>query len=189
MGPARDVYTPPMRSISVSQRPPKVRNLPRHVRAVGRWADGFEGFFPPDLSPDTRYWNEKLPVFQPMVEGPRARRWVQRACASHLITACHHLIQAKPASAKGFRVVASVVLPQFFGSELCVYTDEAYFQSKIRPRADAQGSITPITGRSLAAEWGLTLPQGIGELGALWDYSARAEDPFKASFWIFGEVD
>jgi hypothetical protein len=45
-------------------------------------------------------------------------------------------------------------------------------------------------GRSLAAHWGLLLPEGMQELGMLVDYrgAANSDDWYVSEHWFFGEL-
>ena len=177
-----------MRTLALSHR--KVRGLRRRLRALERWAAAIGDPYPASLTPEDHYWNVKIPVLDALVEGPRARRRVQRQCVQRLIDAAASLIRSKPASATGSRVVACVCVPDLFSSEVCIYTDETYFQSKVQPSQRENERITPILGRSLAASWGLVVPPGMGERGVLWELHDPSEEggEYQSELWFYGEV-
>lgn len=177
-----------MRRLSFSNK--KVRGIPRRLRALRTWADGFTGYFPADVTSEERYLNYKIPVLMNLVQGKQAKRRVRAECAQILVDACDRLIKAKPESAKGFRVVATISLPDMFSSEVCIYTDEAYFQSKIQPVTNANGQTKLLHGRSLAREWSLTLPDGFKELGVSHNYQGDGDpdDRYIGEVWQLGEV-
>jgi hypothetical protein len=177
-----------MRQISLTNK--KVRGIPRRLRSLRRWSESFLGNFPVGLAQTDRYCNYKIPVLQSLVEGKQTTRAIQRECAQRLIDACHKLIVSKPPGAAALRVVATICLPDMYTSEVCVYSDEQYFQSKVSPAASEFGAATPIQNRSLASEWGLLLPAGIQELGLALDYRGYADfnDWYTGEHWYFGEV-
>ncbi|MBK7146372.1 MAG: DUF3916 domain-containing protein [Xanthomonadales bacterium] len=49
------------------------------------------------------------------------------ACARSLVAAAHELVRARPTGCS-FRVVAAVVWPSMFSSEVCVYSSREYFE-------------------------------------------------------------
>lgn len=178
-----------MRTFSFTNK--KVRGVPRRMRALKRWAEGFEGYFPEGLTEGHMYHNYKVAVHESLVEGKQATADARRQAAQSLIDACAHLIAAKPASADPFRVLATICLPDMFSSEVCIYSDRDYYHSKISPAPSKNGTCTPITDRKLSEEWGLNLPAGIGEYGLALDFRGH-EDPdywYVGEVWYFGEVE
>lgn len=152
----------------------KLRGVPRRLRALKRWSEGFAGDFPSreTLALTNRYYNWKIPVDANLVEGRQATRDIQRTCAQRLIDACGHLLADKPEFARETRVTCVVCLPDMFISEVCIYLDEAYYRGHITGGR--------IVGRRLSAEWGLELPEGVDELGVEVDDGGER--------WYFGEV-
>lgn len=171
------------------------RNVPSRIVSLWefrRWVDGFSGMFPSRhaLSGNAHYFNEKIALSADLIEGDRARVEVQRECARGLITACAALMAAKPIWAGEYRVTCVIALPDMFTSEICIYLDQAYFRSKLDTCADAHGHQSPIVGRSLASEWGLSLAPGMAERGMRLDYSA-SDDPWScyvSEHWFYGEI-
>lgn len=177
-----------MRQLSISNKKP--RGVPRRIRALEKWITQFEGRFPEELQKEDRYFNWKIPVLQNLIEGRHTSKEIQAKCAQCLIDACHGLIQAKPSTAQDCRVTCVVCLPDMFTSEICIYLQEAYFLSHTAHSHDSYGFSKVIAGRSLAQEWGLRVPEGMGELGVALDYSGfeDKDDWFVGTRWYFGEV-
>lgn len=171
-------------------RQKKLRNLPRRLRALRRWAESFEGRFPSarDLGENPRYWNWKIPVDWAVLQGRYASAESRREAAQCLIDACAALLRAKPEWAAGYRVTCVVCDPDVFGSELCIYLDEDYFRDSVEAKRDEDGERTLIQGRSLAAEWRLVLPPGVDELGVRVESAGSEQDRYVGDHWRYGEV-
>lgn len=176
-----------MRRLAVSA---KLRGAKRRLKALNRWADSFKDAFPADLHPEERYWNWKIPVQCNLVQGRYTTTDIQAQCAQALINASSLLTGNKPAELAHHRVTAVVCLPDMFTSELCIYLDEGYFSSHTREASSERGSSRHIVERSLASEWGLVLPEGMGELGVLLDCpdDDHPDGRFVCERWYFGEV-
>ena len=171
---------------------PKLRGIPRRIRALRKWALGFSGYFPSqhELDPDLRKWNWKIPVDCGLVEGRYATPEIQRECAQLLIQACSLLIEAKPAWAKQYRVTCCICLPDMFTSEVCIYLDEGYYQSHVAPASSQFGHQETIMDRSLASRWRLQLPSNVDEAGILWCYNVSTEidEHYVSEHWMYGET-
>jgi hypothetical protein len=162
------------------------------MRALRQWAASFANYFPSaqELAENPRYWNWKIPVDSGLVEGRYTTPELQQECAQLLIDACSSLIGAKPEWAKSHRVTCCICLPDIFTSEICIYSDEDYYQGKVSRSSSEYGYQEPIESRSLAAEWGLALPRNATEIGVLWRYDASdsVEDHYVSEHWMYGEV-
>ncbi|MFW9079081.1 DUF3916 domain-containing protein [Pseudomonas sp. P2757] len=163
----------------------KVRNIPRRLRALAAWAADFDGYFPEHLTAQQKYSNWKIPVITSLVEGKQATTAIRKECAQSMIDAAHHLIMARPKDALDCRIVACICLPSMFSSEICIYTDLEYHRSHI-PSADS-GSVENTM--SLAADWGLVLPEGVKERGLSYMTEDWDDQPYEEHQWYFGEVD
>lgn len=163
----------------------KVRNIPRRLRALAAWAADFEGYFPADLTEEEKYSNWKIPIHMSMVQGKQATADLRRQCAQHLINAAQHLRMSRPENAIDCRVVAAIFLPGMFSSEICIYTDMEYHRGHIPP-ADSE---YVETGKSLAQDWRLVLPPGIGERGLSYIVEDSDGQTYEEQRWYFGEVD
>lgn len=163
----------------------KVRNIPRRLRALAAWAADFEGYFPAVLTEEEKYCNWKIPIHMSMVQGKQATADLQRQCAQHLINAAQHLRLSRPDAAIDCRVVATICLPDMFSSEICIYTDLEYHRSHI---SSEDGEYVE-TGRSLAEEWALVLPPGMGERGVRYTVEDCDGETYEEERWYFGEVD
>ena len=168
----------------------KIRNIPRRLKALNRWADSFQN---PDrglFSEDEHYWNFKIPVEINLVQGKYSTPETKAACAQALINACANLIIATTDLDYHPRITTVICLPDMFTSEVCLYRSEDYFQSFISEGRSENGSSSLIRERSLAAEWGLILPKGVQELGITFEYYG-GEDPdewFTGERWYYGQV-
>jgi hypothetical protein len=177
-----------MRRVAVTRK--KLRGIPRRLRALAKWPSSFEGSFPSGLGRANGFVNYKLAVHEALVDGKSATLTQRRAAAQSLLDACAHLIAAKPPGAASFRVVATVCLPRMFPSEVCIYTDEEYFQEMVRVGQSRHGATKRIEGRILAGEWGLTMSATMREFGLAYENMTAADpdDRCAGEYWFFGEV-
>lgn len=183
------------RSAHPRPRNKKQRALPYRLQVLREfraWSRSFADYFPPasELAENPRYWNWKVPVDASVVEGGEARFVSQRELAQSLIDACAGLLRNKPDWAAAYRVTCVLCVPDLFSSELCIYLDEDYYRSKVEAAQSEHGWQAPIADRSLAAEWGLSLPAKMHELGVRWQYGAMASDDsgYVSDHWRYGEV-
>ena len=179
-----------MRQLSLSNKKP--RGVSRRIRSLERWATQFQGWFPNGLQTEDRYCNWKIPVLRNLVEGRHTSKEIQAKCTQYLINACHHLIHAKPSTAKGYRVTCVICMPDMFSSEICIYLDEDYFRSHMEIGISQHGvHVERITDRSLAKEWNLSLPSGMSEIGNQIDFPGYEDgsDAFHGERWMYGEVN
>lgn len=98
-----------MRRLSLSNK--KLRNIPRRLRALTRWADSFEGSFYSELPLDRGFENEKIPVIESLVEGKQTTPEILAHCAQQLIRAAGYLLEARPDEAPECWVVANIMIP------------------------------------------------------------------------------
>ena len=178
------------RQVHVRQK--KLRGIPRRLRSLRKWAEGFKGHFPKkdELDQNPQYSNWKIPSHWGLVEGKYTNLEIQRQCAQLLIDACGSLIAARPDWAAAYRVTCCICLPDLHTSELCIYIDEDYFRSKTEAASNEYGFQAPIENRTLATDWSLSLPNGVEELGVLWRYdtSPDVEDHYVSEHWMYGDV-
>ena len=168
----------------------KVRNVPRRIKALNRWADTFQSLSHAVFPEDQHYWNYKIPVDINLVEGKYILISTRVACAQALINACSNLIIATASSDYQSRITAVVCLPDMFTSEVCLFRSEDYYQGFISEGRSESSSSSIIRERSLAVEWGLVLPDGVSEKGIALEYCG-GDDPdewFKGERWYYGQV-
>lgn len=172
----------------------KLRGLKRRMRALQQWASSFEGHFPlPDAAGNN--WYTKLPVYEGMVDGPRALFGIRRAVIGVLLDVCQSLRQAKPPAFAQSRVVACVTLPDLFSASVDVfYSDDAFATFITRPGMHGKWegqSWTPLpASRSLQSEWHLptSLPERGYHVGIheVWD---DEEYSYSSEIWLVGDVE
>jgi hypothetical protein len=164
------------------------------MRALESWASSFRQNFPSesDVRSNGKYWNEKLPTHQAMVEGKYSTTGMKRQVAQLLINGCHHLVTAKPAWAANIRVTCVIALPNMFSSEICIYTSEDYFGGHVQEGIGSNGvTVSRIVEKKLSHLWDLSLPQGVAEVGVrvcFPGHGSRGEDSFAVEHWFYGEV-
>lgn len=161
----------------------------RRMRRLRSWVAGLgEGF---DWKPyeGRGYFHWKLALPYALVSGPTARPALQSRAAQVLIDAARTLADRRPPGLAGARVAAIINLPDMFGSEVCVFFDEAYFRA-FAPRDDEEQTWTPVEA-SLARRWDLRLPPGFGERGfatELRDFDFGPPHVVRGEVWMIGEV-
>jgi hypothetical protein len=89
----------------------------------------------------------------------------------------------------GFRVTCWINLPDMFASELCIFTDEAYFNEHTSAGQGRFGKKRElIQGKSLDIAWGLKIPEGFSEIGILRTDINDEGNPYISECWFIGEV-
>ena len=127
------------------------------MRALRRWAKSFAGYFPTEHATQ-RYMNWKIPVLDRLVRPATTTAAIQAHCAQCLIDAAAFVAEAKPVELAQARAVAIIDLPDMFGSEVCVFFDENYFQSFTDRTTDWQRWTLLPKARNVIDEMGLLLP-------------------------------
>lgn len=159
------------------------------MRRLRSWAAGLgEGF---DWKPyeGCGYFHWKLVLPYSLVSGPTARPALQSRATQVLIDATRALIDRRPSSLASARVVAIINLPDMFGSEVCVFFDEAYFRD-FAPRDNEDQAWTAVEA-SLARRWDLRLPPNFGERGFATEERDCDFDPprvTRGEVWMIGEI-
>ncbi len=168
----------------------KVRNIPRRIRSLNRWAETFHNPERAVFAEDQHYWNYKIPVEINLIQGKHSKQETKAACAQAMINACYNLMLATAYYDGIPRITTVICLPDMFTSEVCLFRSEEYFQSFITEGRSENGSSVLIRERSLAQEWGLILPDGVQELGITFDYYG-GDDPdewFSGERWYYGQL-
>ncbi|WP_133842676.1 DUF3916 domain-containing protein [Erwinia rhapontici] len=167
----------------------KLRGIPRRLRSLKRWSESYASFFPDICEHDyiSGYWNVKIPVHMALVQGKHTHVNIQSYCAQALINAAYHIYNAKVAE-DDVRVTCSIVLPDMFASELCIFTAEEYFLLHTSEGKSRFGEITLLKDRSLEKEWGLDLPDGFSEVGILRADEDEEGNLYYSEHWYIGEV-
>jgi hypothetical protein len=102
----------------------RLRNPGRHLRALDRWAAGFEGFFPDagalGLDQPMLYW--KVPIPSKLVADKHTTPEIRRRVILALIDAARRLDAARPETCT-LPVVAFIGYPDLFASEVALFLD------------------------------------------------------------------
>lgn len=176
-----------MRRLSLHRPHAKVRKPGRQLRALRRWADSFAGHFPAEHAAH-RYINWKIPVLDRLVRPPVITPAIQAECAQCLIDAAALVAQAKPGDLAHARTVAIIDLPDMFGSEVCVFFAEDYFQAFTERTSDYQRWTPLPKTRDLIDEMGLRVPDNFDVAG--FAEVIRDEETGEAGegeVWLVGE--
>jgi hypothetical protein len=152
-----------MRRISPDRPKQKVRGVKRRLRALDKWADSFEGYFPSEYASE-RYWNWKLPVLDRLVGPPTTTDEIQKHCAEAILRAVKHLLDAKPEKHGHVVVSALITYPEMFGSEICIFFDKDYFDSFFDRTSEWQ-SLTPIENNELSLSLDFEVPFPLTQKG------------------------
>jgi hypothetical protein len=165
-----------MRQIAITRK--KLRGIPRRLRALDRWADGFAGFVRPPSSEGERFCNVRIPVHIALVEGRQTSRRVQAQCVAAMLRAADHLARAAGAGRPGYyRVACLFTWPRLHDSEIALFYDAAEYAGFMSDRNE-------LAPRSLAGSLGLTLPAGFVESGC--DIT-QPDDRRTIELWCIGE--
>jgi hypothetical protein len=155
----------------------KLRGVPRRLRALSNWADGFEGYY--WLPDDGRRYNHwKIPVISSLVNPPKTRKAIQRTCINHMLRATKLIAESRPESYKGYYKVACLfILPWFHQSEVTIFYDPDYYAGFYSKRNELEP-------RTLSGEFGITIPEGFIERGFR---IKDDENGLDEEWWTIGE--
>lgn len=170
-----------MRRISFNRPKEKLRGLKRRLRALDKWADSFQGYFPAEYA-DEKYWNWKLPVLDRLVGPPTTNIEIQTHCAKAIMRATDHLLEARPSECKHAIISALITYPHMFGSEICIFFDTDYFESFFQRNSEWQ-SLTPLKTKELSKSLKFNLPNGFIQTG----YIHKTKDEWEGKITTFKE--
>ncbi len=164
-------------------------DIVRRMRTLRRRADQLVSEYDWRPYEGRGYWHWKLPLLRHPLEGEGAREAVQAIVGQLLVDTAHRLVARRPSNLGFVKVVAIFDLPNMFGSEICMFFDEAYRAGFVDRQSDEE-TWTPARG-SLAARWGLRAGKGFDEIG--FDYVRRdfdSEPPWlqTGQVWMIGEL-
>jgi hypothetical protein len=162
----------------------KVRGLRRKCRQMVRRIEAQTELFPaPDSGCD--YWHLHLPVTQTFIDSRRTSSKVRRLCVQTLIERAYHLWQLTP-EGEDVRVVAAIVLPQLWASQIIVFFGPTHFNGFFDRNSQHQ-KWDLIQNRSLINKWNLMLPRNFEERG--YDEVTHDEEAtFKSQVWFIGNL-
>jgi hypothetical protein len=177
-----------MRQISPIRPDEKLRGVKRRLRAVDRWAESYQGFFPVTEEGE-KYWHCKLPVLDRLVAPPTTNQTIQAHCVKALLRATKYISLAKPQDCKCAIVCALITYPNMFGSEVCVFFDRTYYESFFSRNNEWQ-SLEEVFDKSLLQRLDATLPDGFYETGFILSSKDEWEDEvvyYQEQWWSYRE--
>jgi hypothetical protein len=165
-----------MRQLALTSK--KLRGIPRRLRALERWADGFAGTVRPRSAERERFCNWKIPVHVHLVEGRQTNRRIQAQCVAAMLRAAEHLVQAAGTERDGYyRVACLFTWPRLHDSEVTIFYDPTYYRGFMR-------DVNSLAPRSFVATLGVALPPGCVECGC--DIT-QPDERGPVELWCIGE--
>lgn len=139
-------------------------SIEQELYAVERWSQSFSHAFP-DAEATRGHVHWHLPMNQGVAGSLTNRSEIQRRCAQALIDGAAHVSAARPLAKAHMRVAALICQPDMFMSQICLFSDPAYFRS-FTHRTHPRQRWTPLPpDRRLSRELGLMVPCGFSEFG------------------------
>ena len=166
----------------------KVRGARRKCRAMIQAICDYTETFPEEHAWRLGYWHLHLPVDQGFIDSKKTPYQVRRQCVQCLIDRAEHLCTLKPESDEPIRVVASIHLPNLWGSQMIEFFGQEHFRGFFGRNSEGQVWTPLRESRSILREWNLTMPATFQERGYhQWirydeDYTEDSE------LWFFGEL-
>jgi hypothetical protein len=156
----------------------KLRGIPRRMRALEKWAQGFEGCVRPRSEAQELFCNWKLPVHSALVQGRQTHPELQARCVGQLLKAAAHLSEAAHGVSHGYyRVACLITWPWLHQSEVTVFYDRAYYEGLL-------GKNNTLAPRRLSDMLSLTVPAHFREHG---HDVTQPDDSVPVEWWCIGE--
>ncbi|MBP3951811.1 DUF3916 domain-containing protein [Bacillus suaedae] len=164
----------------------KVRGLKRKVNSMVNRIEKETIKFPSDFY--NGYWHLHLPVGQGFISSPKTPVGIKRICIQALLKRAEHLVNIKPDTSEGTRIVVAVDLPGLWNSQIIVFKGESYYKTFF-DRNDASQKWTPLpASRNIEHEWKLTIPKNMKILGFREEITDE-KDPYVGEIWFIGELN
>jgi len=155
-----------MRRLSFSRPNEKVRNPERHLKALKRWAKGFEGVYPE--RDGSRYQNFKIWTLDRLIEGPKSKSEWKEEAILQLLQAAQNLKNSRPENEEGESWVAVLLCyPNLWSSEVTVFFDKEYLNSFIPSELGDQ---------SILKKYGISCPKEFIEASYIVKWSDEDEN-------------
>ncbi|MBT0961894.1 DUF3916 domain-containing protein [Denitromonas iodatirespirans] len=165
-----------MRQIALSDK--KLRGIPRRIRALEKWAQGFSGYGRPQSEALERYFNWKIPVHSALVQGRQTNLGIQSRCVAALLKAASCLTEASSTASNGYyRVACLITWPWLHQSEVTIFYDKSYYESFL-------GKTNALAPRRISEKLSLSVPARFLEHG---HDITQPEDTFPVESWCIGE--
>lgn len=165
-----------MRQIALSHG--KLRGIPRRMRALEKWAQGFQGHVRPRSDQQELFWNWKIPVHTALVQGPQTNPDIQARCVAQLLKAAAGLSEASRGNTHGYyRVACLITWPWLHQSEVTIFYDKDYYEGLL-------GQSNTLAPRRLSEQLALTVPPHFREHG---HDVTQPDDSVPVEWWCIGE--
>jgi hypothetical protein len=165
-----------MRQIALTKK--KLRGIPRRIRALEKWAQGFSGYARPRSEKLERYFNWKIPVHSALVQGRPTNVEIQSRCAAVLLEAARFLSEASSGTSNGYyRVACLLTWPWLHQSEVTIFYDKEYYESFL-------GKANALAPKRISEELSLSVPSYFLEHG---HDVTQPEDTVPIEWWCIGE--
>ncbi|MEB3165701.1 MAG: DUF3916 domain-containing protein [Cyanobacteriota bacterium] len=156
----------------------KLRGVPRHVRALEKWALSFKGYVRPRHDESELHFNWKIPVHSALIQGRQANLKTQSRCVAQLLNAACHLSEASRGASSGYyRVACLIVWPWLHQSEVTIFYDKRYYESFL-------GKVNALAPRRISEQLSLLVPSHFLEHG---HDVTQPEDVVPVEWWCLGE--
>jgi hypothetical protein len=174
-----------MRQISLYRPNEKLRGAKRRIKALEEWVLSAKNYFPNNNAED-KYWHQKIPVLDRLVEPPTTTKVIQTKCANLMLQAASYISLAKPKKTTGFSLVTVILdIPYMHSSEICVFFDEEYL-IKIFSRNNSYEKITRLNNCFQITGLNIIIPDAFDYIG--FQYKNFDEEyPFESQWWLFYE--
>ncbi|MCB6183084.1 DUF3916 domain-containing protein [Leeia sp. TBRC 13508] len=165
-----------MRRISLTNK--KLRGIPRRIRALEKWAQGFSGYVRPRSEHLEHYFNWKIPVHAALVQGRQTNLDIQSRCIAALLEVARLLSEASSGSSSGYyRVACLLTWPWLHQSEVTIFYDKDYYEGFL-------GKVNALAPKRISDKLSLSVPSHFLERG---QYVTQAEDTVPVEWWCIGE--
>jgi len=171
-----------MRRISFNRPKEKLRGIKRRLKSIDSWSESFNGFFPKEFSTE-KYINYKIPVLDRLVNPPTTTTNIQAHCAKAMLQAASYLEEAKPKELHKSIVTVLLTYPNMFGSEVCIFFDNDYFETFFKRNNETEKLIL-LSGKSLVQELKIEAPNNFTETG--FQFTVKDEsNTFEEEWWSY----
>ncbi|WP_335872874.1 DUF3916 domain-containing protein [Bacillus sp. 2205SS5-2] len=167
-------------------REKRVRGIKRKSKNLIKRIEENTSEFPTEFH--NGYWRLLLPVAQGFINSVKTPKKTKRVCMQTLLAKAEHLIELKPNDREKYRIVATIVLPNLWSSQIIVFKGDSYFNEFFNRNDESQKWLPLSNNRNIQTEWGLTFQKDLQILG--FEESITDEDRYcyEGEIWFIGEL-